>query len=88
MTLIRFIAALLAVPIIAVGIVIMIAPTPFGFIIVGFGLFLLAWAAPGAMRWLRRRWAWLDARLDSLQNKGPQWLSRLLKASDPPPGGP
>ncbi|MHA7873090.1 MAG: hypothetical protein ACX939_12125 [Hyphococcus sp.] len=67
----------------AVGVVVMIAPTPFGFIVVILGLLIIANVAPGFVRWLRRRWRWLDRRLDALQQKGPPWLARILRRSDP-----
>ncbi|MEL6324480.1 MAG: hypothetical protein AAFQ84_09665 [Pseudomonadota bacterium] len=83
MALIRFLAACLSLVLILAGLVAMLAPTPFGFVIVGLGLVLLGWSAPGAVRWIRRRWLWLDRQCDRLQASGPGWLARLLALSDP-----
>ena len=83
MIIFRLLVAFLAVVMILFGAAMMVAPTPFGFVIVGLGLFLLATAAPPVVRGLRKRARWLDARLDALQDKGPDWLSEQLKRSDP-----
>lgn len=83
MLLLRLIAGLLALALIAVGVLAMIAPTPLGFVVVIAGLVLLAWSVPAALHWLRRRWPLLDRRLDRLTARGPRWLARILINSDP-----
>ena len=83
----RALVVLFAFVMILFGAAMMVAPTPFGFVIVGLGLFLLATAAPPVVRGMRTRSRWLDARLDALQDRGPDWLSERLKRSDPPEDG-
>ena len=58
MILFRFALAAFAIVLIFIGLLAMIAPTPFGFVLVILGFLLLASAAPGLVRWLRVRWRW------------------------------
>lgn len=83
MILFRFALAAFAIVLIFIGLLAMIAPTPFGFVLVILGFLLLASAAPGLVRWLRVRWRWLDRRLDKLEKRGPRWLSRIFRRTDP-----
>ncbi len=86
MILFRIAVAAFAIVLMMFGFVVMIAPTPFGFILVILGFLLLATAAPSLVRSMRKRWRWLDRRLDALTEKAPRWLARRLKESDPPEG--
>ena len=79
----RVALAIFALILIFIGAVAMIAPTPFGFVFVGLGFLILASAAPSLVRWLRRRWRWLDRQLDRLQKHGPRWVFHHLRHSDP-----
>ncbi len=83
MILFRLALALFAFALIVVGALVMVAPTPFGFVIVILGFLLLATVAPAFVRWLRKRWRWLDRRLDKLQKNGPKWLADIFRRSDP-----
>ena len=62
----RFLLKIFAVALIVFGTITMISPVPFGFVFIALGFFLLAAVAPSFLRWLRKRWRWLDARLDRL----------------------
>ncbi|MEM8937303.1 MAG: hypothetical protein AAGC77_12925 [Pseudomonadota bacterium] len=84
MFILRLILAVIAIVLIAVGIVAFIAPTPFGFIVLGIGFVLLAVSAPGLVRGFRKRWKWLDRIMYDLEKHAPGWLARRLKESDPP----
>lgn len=79
----RLAIAIFAVILIVFGLAVMIAPTPFGFILVILGILLFATAAPELFRKLRKRWKWLDRRLDAFQRRAPRWLAKRLKLSDP-----
>lgn len=83
MILFRIATAILAFAFIFFGVIAMIAPTPFGFVLVFMGILLLSASMPGVLRWWRRFWPWLDRRLDAIQENGPRWLRRLLRRSDP-----
>lgn len=80
----RIAVAAFAIIMMIFGVAMMIAPTPFGFVLVILGFLLLATAAPAIVRALRKRWRWLDRRLDALTEKAPRWLAKRLKESDPP----
>lgn len=83
MILFRFALAVFAIFLIFIGLLVMIAPTPFGFILIILGFLLLASAAPGLVRWLRMRWRWLDQQLDKLEERGPGWLAEIFRRTDP-----
>ena len=63
----KFLVTIFAIFLIIVGLVVTPTPVPFGIIFVIIGLFLLAAVSPDIMRWLRRRWRWLDRQLKKLQ---------------------
>jgi len=83
MILFRFVLAAFSIILIVAGAIVMIAPTPFGFILIILGFLLLASAAPGIVRWLRVHWRWLDRRLDKLGDRAPRWLAKLFQRTDP-----
>lgn len=80
----RIFVAAFAIVMMFFGVIVMIAPTPFGFVLVILGFLLLAAAAPALIRAIRKRWRWLDRRLDALTERAPRWLAKRLKESDPP----
>lgn len=81
MIIFRLALVLLALILIFVGVVAMIAPTPFGFIFVILGFLILTAGAPGLVRRLRRRFKWLDRQMDKIRK--PRWLAALLRRTDP-----
>ena len=83
MILFRIAVAALALIMMAFGLIAMIAPTPFGFVLVLLGFLLLASASPNIVRWLRKRWRRLDRGLDVVQDRGPDWIAKPLKRSSP-----
>jgi hypothetical protein len=80
----RFLLGIFAFALIFLGVIAMVAPTPFGFVFVLLGFLILATVAPGFIRWMRKRWRWLDRRLDKLEEHAPRWLRKILKRSNPP----
>jgi len=78
----KFLVSIFAVILIFAGIVLTPAPAPFGIIFIFIGFFLLAAVSPDLMRWLRRRWGWLDRQLIKLERKLPRWLARQLRKSE------
>ncbi len=80
----KFLVTLFAIVLILVGIVMTPTPIPFGIVLIIFGFFLLAAVSPDMMRWLRRRWRWLDNQLIKLERKLPGWLARQLRKSGIP----
>lgn len=83
MILFRIAVAALALIMMTFGLIVMIAPTPFGFVLVLLGFLLLASASPSIVRWLRKRWGRLDRGLDAVQDRGPDWIAKPLKRSSP-----
>ena len=81
--LVRIAIAVLALVLILFGVIAMIAPTPFGFVLVFAGLFMLAFAAPGFVRFLRRRWRWFDRLVAGLARRAPRWLRKALEKTAP-----
>lgn len=85
--LLRVIIAILALLLIVVGVVAAISPIPLGVVMIAVGLIMLSFVAPpvrGFVRWLRRRWKWLDHRLDDAQETLPESIAEPLRESDPP----
>lgn len=70
-----------AIILIVIGLIAMAAPTPFGFVFVALGFALLTAVAPDFVRWLRRRWRWLDRILQQLEKVLPDWLAKHLRKS-------
>lgn len=81
MAILRFGTAVIGTLLILVGIALTPSPVPFGLIIIALGLSLVVWSAPGAVRWVRRRWRWFDRRMTSLEQTLPEWLARPLRRS-------
>lgn len=78
----RFALTIFAIALIVFGVIMTISPIPFGFVFVVLGFLLLAAVAPAFLRWFRKRWRWLDRKLDRLQETLPGWLARHLRKSD------
>ena len=78
----KFLVTVFAIILIIIGIILTPTPAPFGLIFLIIGFFLLAAVSPDMMRWLRRRWGWLDRQLVKLERKLPRWLARHLRKSD------
>ncbi len=82
----RVLIGVVAVLLIAVGILLTPTPVPIGIVLVIAGLILLSVIVPPirpALRWLRRRWRWLDRQLDAAQQKLPRVIADPLRKSDP-----
>ena len=78
----KFLVTIFAIILIFAGIVLAPTPAPFGIILILIGFLLLAAVSPDMMRWLRRRWRWLDRQLIKLERILPRWLARQLRKSD------
>lgn len=78
----RLAVSLFAVLLILFGLVWTISPIPFGFVIFIFGFLLLLAAAPGEIRWLRKRWRWFDRAMHGLEKRLPNWIAKRLRATD------
>lgn len=88
MVIFNFLVGVFAVALIILGLAMMIAPTPFGFVFVILGFVILAVVAPFArpvLRWFRGLWPWFDRQLDRAQDNLPEAIARPLRESDPPP---
>ena len=85
MTFFKVILTIFALILILVGLVTAITPIPFGLPLVLIGFLMLATISPATLRFIRRRWGWLDRRLRWLQKKLPKSMTRSLKRSDPYP---
>ena len=83
MTVFKFLVVVFAFILIGVGMITAITPIPFGLPLVLIGFLLLATVSPATLRFIRRRWRWLDQRLKWLQKKLPRWMTRSLRKSDP-----
>ncbi len=79
----KFFVAAIAVLMIVIGIIVAPSPIPFGIIFILLGFFLLAAVAPDLVRWLRRRWRWLDRVLRRLESALPRWMTRELRNTHP-----
>ncbi len=77
----RMLVAIFGLLLILIGIPLTPSPIPFGFLFIALGLALLVWAAPGAVRWLRRRWRWFDRHMSGLEKVLPPFLAKYLKRS-------
>lgn len=78
----RLAVSLFAILLILFGLVWTISPIPFGIIFLILGFMLLLSAAPGEIRWLRRRWRWFDRAMHSLEKRLPEWIAKRLRATD------
>ncbi|GJL95917.1 MAG: hypothetical protein DHS20C05_23220 [Hyphococcus sp.] len=78
----KFFVSLFAILLILIGIITTPTPIPFGIVFIALGFFLLAASAPDLLRWMRRRWRWLDRQLVRLEKKLPRWLAKYLRRSD------
>lgn len=78
----RLAVSAFAVLMILVGLVWTISPIPFGIVFVALGVLLLAAAAPGEVRWLRRRWRWFDRLMHGAEKRMPEWLAKRIRISD------
>ncbi len=78
----RFAVSLFAILLILFGLVWTISPIPFGFVFLILGFLLLLSAAPGEIRWLRRRWRWFDRAMHGLEKRMPEWIAKRLRATD------
>ncbi len=86
MIIFRVLAGVLGLLLILFGTVAAISPIPFGVVFVFIGLILLGIVAPPTRPWLRglrRRWGWLDDRLDEAQEVWPEPIAKPLRESDP-----
>lgn len=79
----RVALGVLALVLIFVGVIAMIAPTPFGFVLVILGVILLAFAAPAFIRRMRKSWPWFDAALTRIARRAPRRLRSLLDKTAP-----
>ena len=78
----RLTVSLFALLLILFGLLWTISPLPFGFVILILGFLLLLAAAPGEIRWLRKRWRWFDRAMHGLEKRLPNWIARRLRATD------
>ncbi len=85
MTFFKFLVVLFAFILIIVGFLTAITPIPFGLPLIIIGFLMLATVSPATLRFIRRRWGWLDRRLRWLQRILPRWMTRSLRRSDPYP---
>lgn len=79
----RIAVGVLAVFMILFGLAISVTPVPFGIVLVLLGFFLFASVAPAYVRAIRKRWRWLDRRLDDFEKTAPDWLAKPFKNTDP-----
>ncbi|MBT8471025.1 MAG: hypothetical protein HKN14_08005 [Marinicaulis sp.] len=82
-SLFKFMVAAFAVLLIIIGVIVAPSPVPFGIVFIILGFFLLTAAAPDFVRWIRRRWRWLDRKLDRLEEIIPNWLARQIRRTAP-----
>lgn len=78
----KMVVTLFALLLIAIGILVMPSPIPFGVIFIAIGFLLLVAVAPDLVRWLRRRWRWFDRQVKKLEEKLPEWIAKQLRKSD------
>jgi hypothetical protein len=78
----RLAVSLFAILMILFGLVWTISPIPFGIVFLTLGTLLLAAAAPGEVRWLRRRLRWFDRLMHGLEKRLPKWIAERLRDSD------
>lgn len=82
MIIFRLAVSLFAILLILFGLVWTISPIPFGIVFVILGFMLLLSAAPGEIRWLRKRWRWLDRVMHGLEKRLPKWIAKRLRETD------
>lgn len=78
----RLAVSVFAILLMLFGLIWTISPIPFGFIFLILGFLLLLSAAPGEIRWLRRRWRWFDRAMHGLEKRLPEWIAKRLRATD------
>ncbi len=86
MMIVRLIVSIIAIVMIVIGFVTMISPIPFGIILILLGLVLLTLADPHSrpiLKWIRKRWPWLDRLLANAQEHTPPIISEPLKETEP-----
>lgn len=83
MILFRLSLAILALAMVFFGVIVMIAPTPFGFVFVILGFLLLASVAPAFVRGMRKYWRWFDRKLSNLEKRSPRWIAKILHKTAP-----
>lgn len=82
MIIFRFAVTLFAIFLILFGLVWTISPIPFGIVFLFLGFLLLLSAAPGEIRWLRKRWRWFDRVMHGLEKRLPNWIAKRLHDTD------
>lgn len=82
MIIFRFAVSLFAILLILFGLVWTISPIPFGIVFLFLGFLLLLSAAPGEIRWLRKRWRWFDRLMHGLEKRMPHWIAKRLRDTD------
>lgn len=82
MIIFRIAVTAFAVLLILFGAIWTLSPIPFGFIFLILGFLLLVAAAPGEVRWLRKRWRSFDRAMHGLEKRLPEWIARRLRATD------
>ena len=85
MTIFRIAVAIFSLLLIFFGLVTAITPIPFGLPLVLIGFLLLATSSPTTLKFIRKRWGWLDRRLRWFQRNWPRRMTRALRRSDPYP---
>ncbi|MEK7264570.1 MAG: hypothetical protein AAB227_00595 [Pseudomonadota bacterium] len=78
----RLAVSLFSLLLIGFGLVVMVSPIPFGFIIVIVGFLLFVSVSPAEVRWLRKRWRWFDKAMHRLEKRLPEWIAKRLRVSD------
>lgn len=78
----KFLLGVFSIAVIVFGVVVTISPIPFGFVIVGLGLAMLAATMPAWVRGIRKRWRWFDRVIHKLERILPESLAKRLRVSD------
>jgi hypothetical protein len=78
----RFLLTIFAGALIFFGVVMSISPLPFGFVFVILGFLILAAAAPGFLRWMRKRARWFDKIVHGVEKVLPHVLAKHLRDTD------
>lgn len=78
----RLLLAICAIAMIVFGAIMSLSPIPFGFVIVIFGFLLLAGAAPGFVRWMRKRSRRFDKVMHGIERILPKVLAKHLHDTD------
>lgn len=81
--LLSFLAGIIGIILIIIGLITAITPVPLGLPLALVGVVMLAGGAPAMLRWIRKRWKWLDTKLRALEKRLPRWMARKLRDSDP-----